>query len=262
MKTELDTDRPAAVKTKSLGPLAQATALDVAERRGQLKPILILLLSSLLLLGWKYCGSEAFYREYVAPRFALGSDPAMAAAWYRFLTCFLGLGVLPALIVKCVFRERLSDYGVRLGIAKRTVRSFLLAAPAFVLAGYLASRGPAFQAVYPLNRNAGASADLFALHLLCYFMFYVGWEFYFRGFMLIGLRDSLGPANAVLVQVLASSLLHIGCPAAETFGSIAAGLFWGFLALRTRSLLSGLLQHSLLGMSLDWFLCFGGSRCG
>jgi membrane protease YdiL (CAAX protease family) len=60
---------------------------------------------------------------------------------------------------------------------------------------------------------------------------------------------------------LASSLAHIGDPAAESFAAIVAGLLWGVVALRTRSLLSGTLQHAVLGIALDWFLCFGpGSR--
>ncbi|MCX7428481.1 MAG: CPBP family glutamic-type intramembrane protease, partial [Planctomycetia bacterium] len=66
-----------------------------------------------------------------------------------------------------------------------------------------------------------------------------------------------GDANAVLVQVLASTLLHIGKPGSEAFGAIFGGLLWGVLVYRTRSLLSGLVQHALLGLSLDWFLCYG-----
>jgi|GEM_PF-541486 len=99
---------------------------------------------------------------------------------------------------------------------------------------------------------------LFASHAICYLMFYVGWEFYFRGFMLIGLEESLGRASALLLQVMASCLLHIGSPATETFGAILGGLLWGLLVFRTRSLLSGLAQHYLLGISLDWFICSGG----
>ena len=90
-----------------------------------------------------------------------------------------------------------------------------------------------------------------------YVLFYLGWEFYFRGFMQMGLRESLGDVNALLVQVMASTLLHIGKPGAETFGAIFGGILWGILVYRTRSLLSGLVQHALLGLALDWFLCRG-----
>jgi membrane protease YdiL (CAAX protease family) len=65
----------------------------------------------------------------------------------------------------------------------------------------------------------------------------------------------MGSSSALLVQVLASVLLHIGKPTGEIYGSIVGGLLWGLLAYRTRSLLSGMLQHFLLGIALDWFIC-------
>jgi membrane protease YdiL (CAAX protease family) len=48
--------------------------------------------------------------------------------------------------------------------------------------------------------------------------------------------------------------MHLGKPVGEVYGSIIGGLIWGLLAYRTRSLLSGLLQHFLLGVLLDWFI--------
>jgi hypothetical protein len=69
----------------------------------------------------------------------------------------------------------------------------------------------------------------------------------------------MGDASAVLVQVMASTLLHIGKPAAEVYASILGGMLWGLFAFRTKSLLSGLSQHYGLGLALYWFLCRGGA---
>ena len=55
---------------------------------------------------------------------------------------------------------------------------------------------------------------------------------------------------------MASTLLHIGKPAVETYSAIAGGIVWGIVAYRTRSLLAGLLLHFLLGISLDWCICY------
>lgn len=225
-----------------------------AFRGPQCKPTVILLSSPILLLMWKYYCAP----EFLAAQFpTVTGDSRVAGAIGHFLGCFVLLGVVPAVAIKLLFRERLRDYGVGLGIPGRTCRSLALFAPIFLLAAYGASQDPQFLAKFPINPQAGSSGSMFALHAVTYGLFYVGWEFYFRGFLLFGLRDSLGAANAVLIQTLASALLHIGSPAAESFGAVLGGLLWGALALQTRSLLSGLGQHYLLGLALDAFICYG-----
>ena len=216
------------------------------------KPFIILAYSSVALVGWKYFGSPAFYLEHLTPSGFMPADPEAAAAIYSFVACFLLLGVLPALIIKIVFREKLADYGLQFGSRVRTIRTFLIMGPLFALGGYLASKNAAVAEYYPINPNAG---QMFGLHVLTYLLYYMGWEFYFRGFMQFGLRQRFGDAGAIMTQVLASTLLHIGSPASETFGAILGGIIWGLVAFRTRSLLSGFLQHSLMGITLDWALC-------
>jgi membrane protease YdiL (CAAX protease family) len=186
----------------------------------------------------------------------LWQAPTANAAAYSFFACLLLLGLVPALIVKLVFRENLADYGVRLGDWGHTLRSFLVLAPLMVILAYLASCDAATAEEYPIDKTAGTSPSAFVLHACTYVLFYLGWEFHFRGFLQFGLRESMGAANAVLVQVLASVLCHLGKPALETYGAVLGGILWGVLAFRTRSLLSGLMQHALLGIALDWFICY------
>jgi len=228
-----------------------------ALRPPQRKATMILLVASVVLLLWKYYCAPEIYEVCFAPPPIGPVAPEVGGAVCHFLSTLLLLGVVPVLIVKRVFGESLRDYGVSVGVVVRTVRTFLIFAPIFAIAGYVGSHDPAMLERFPINRHAGQSLSMFALHAATYFLYYMGWEFFFRGFMLFGLRASVGDANAVLIQTLASALVHIGNPAAETFGAIIAGLLWGMLALRTRSLLSGLGQHFLLGITLDWFLCFG-----
>jgi len=226
-----------------------------AFRGEQLKPSVILLSSTLLMVTWRYFGSTEFYLDRLSPRMLLWDDPAATAAVYSFASCFVLLGVVPVLLIKLLFREKLGQYGAQLGDRARTVRSILLLAPLFVLGGYVASKDPAVVAEYPINPRAGASSAMFALHTCTYLLYYLGWEFHFRGFLQSGLRGTMGVTNALLVQVLASTLLHIGKPDSEIYGAILGGILWGVLAYRTRSLLSGLVQHFALAVSLDWCIC-------
>ena len=226
-------------------------------RRQPYKSPTVLLVSSLLVTTWWYFGSPQFFAGHLPGRFRLCGDAAATAAACSFAAALVLFGLVPALVVKCVFRERLADYGVRLGDRLRTCRSFLVFAPAVLLVAWLSAKSPAIRAYYPLNRSAGASPRMFGIHAAAYLLFYLGWEFHFRGFLQHGLRGTMGDVQAVLVQVLASTLAHLGRPPAETYGSIGAGLLWGILAFRTRSLLSGMLQHALLGIALDYYICFG-----
>jgi len=226
-------------------------------RGEQFQATVVLLAATSLTLCWKYFGSPDFYTEHLSSLFVFRDDPVATAGIYSFLSCFVLMGVIPLLIVKCLFRQSLADYGVRWGRLRWTFGSFAALAPVFLLAAYVGSRDPSVLGEYPINKHAGASPGMFGIHTLTYLMFYLGWEFCFRGFMQHGLRRTMGDANALLVQVAASSLLHIGKPAAESFGAIGAGIVWGVIAFRSRSLLAGLLLHFMLGITLDLLICYG-----
>jgi membrane protease YdiL (CAAX protease family) len=96
----------------------------------------------------------------------------------------------------------------------------------------------------------------FAAHVASLALFYLGWEFHFRGFLQQGLAASLGPTAGLWVQVLASCLLHFDRPDAELWASIPAAILWGLQANYTGAVWAGFAQHWLLGATLDYFICF------
>ncbi len=218
------------------------------------KPNIILLSSTVLTLLWKYFGTVEFYADSLADHIGFG-DPDAMAAFYQFGSCLVLLGVVPGVIIKLVFRERLADYGLQFGHRLYTTRTFLIAVPFVVVVGYFAAFDPTMREVFPVNKQAGLTTP-FLLHVVTYALFYVGWDFHFRGFLQFGLADSMGLVRAILVQTMASSLLHIGRPVTETFAAIGAGILWGWLAYRTNSILSGLLQHILIGVVVDAVIVF------
>jgi membrane protease YdiL (CAAX protease family) len=229
-------------------------ALKRMFNKWQIKPIVILLYTVLAVTVWKYFAFPPFETEPTLAGFWKGGTPLFAA--------LLLFGLIPMGIVKWGFRERLADYGLRFGITHRTIRTFLLAAPVIVVIALLTGHNPAFFDVYPLNvtirpQHTKIGIDLFVIHSICYLGYYLGWEFLFRGFVQQGLSERCGIPTAILVQTMASAMLHYGHPPSEVFGAIVAGLVWGFFAYRTRSILSGLGQHTLLGIVLDWTLIFG-----
>ena len=79
---------------------------------------------------------------------------------------------------------------------------------------------------------------------------FVSLEFFFRGFLLQGLRRALG-SNAIFVMIVPYCMIHYGKPLPETLGAIGAGLILGTLAMRTRSIWGGVLIHIGVAMTMD-----------
>jgi membrane protease YdiL (CAAX protease family) len=220
------------------------------------KPTVILLLTPFLLVTWKYFGARSFYLSNLTSMFVIVGDPQRTAELYTFVSAFVLLALVPLLIIKFVFKERISSYGLQLGDWRFGLKVFLVLAPVFALASYFSRNDPEFVAEYPLFKGAAASPAAFLSHAFSYLFFYIGWETYFRGFMQFGLRQSLGDWQSILVQTSLSCILHIGKPAGEIYGSVIGALVWGIIAFRAQSLLVIILLHWLLGVVLDYSICF------
>lgn len=220
------------------------------------KPTIIFLLTPFILTTWKYYGTKPFYLGNLTSMLVLFGDPQRTAELYTFISAFVLFALVPFLIIKFVFKERISSYGLQLGDWRFGLKAFLVLAPVFALASYFSRNDPEFVAEYPLFKGAAASPAAFLSHAFTYLFFYIGWETYFRGFMQFGLRQSLGDWQSILVQTSLSCILHIGKPAGEIYGSVIGALVWGIIAFRAQSLLAIILLHWLLGVVLDYSICF------
>jgi membrane protease YdiL (CAAX protease family) len=169
-------------------------------------------------------------------------------AWWSGWRLF-GYVILPMLVLACT-GERIRDYHVSLrGFVKHLwiyVTLFAAVLPA-VLA---ASTTRAFRHTYPFYRIANRSyADLVMWEGL-YALQFLSLEFFFRGFILHGLRRALG-ANAIFVMLVPYCMIHYGKPLPETLGAVGAGLILGTLAMRTRSIWGGVLIHVGVATTMD-----------
>ncbi len=221
------------------------------------KPTIILLLAPILVTTWKYYGTKAFYLAHLTSSFVWMNNPDWTGAVYSFLTGLLLFGLVPSLTITLVFREKLSAYGVQLGDWKFGLLAVGVMAPVMIALTYPSSHDPQFLAEYPLFKGAGVSAAAFLQHSMLYLLYYIGYELFMRGFIQFGLREQFGDWYAILIQTSISCIFHIGKPDGEIYSSILGGLIWGIVAFRSRSLLYVLLVHWLLGISLDYFICFG-----
>lgn len=74
------------------------------------------------------------------------------------------------------------------------------------------------------------------------FLDLIGWEFFFRGWILFGYARKFG-AEALWLQAVPFALAHIGKPEVETLSTIFGGFAFGWVAWRTRSFLYPFLIH-------------------
>jgi membrane protease YdiL (CAAX protease family) len=144
--------------------------------------------------------------------------------------------------------------GLGLGDYRLSLKLLAVGAPLAVVAGYLGSRIPAMAAVYPLGGPLGPNATALAAHAGKYLLYYFGFEFLFRGFLLMGIKDAFGPRGANLVQACLATAFHLGKPAAEVIAAFPASLLFGWTTLRTRGIWCAVVVHWIVGVSLDWFL--------
>lgn len=176
-----------------------------------------------------------------------------------------GYVVIPMVVLAALPGERIRDHHLSLrGFFEHLwiyIALFALVLPAVAIA----STTHAFRETYPFYRIANRSyLDLVVWELL-YAAQFLSLEFFFRGFLLHGLRRALG-ANAIFVMLVPYCMIHYGKPFPETLGAIGAGLVLGTLAMRTRSIWGGVLIHVGVAITMDVLALrgcppFGGAPC-
>ena len=182
----------------------------------------------------------------------------LAAVLRYFLAFFILLLIVPCFLIFLTSSgpwAALASFGWTFG---RAGRGFALAAiglPLAILAGSIGSRDPEMTKMYPFAKAACADARTFAGYELAYlFLYYLPWEFVFRGVLFLPLVPAVGLIPALAIQTAISTLLHIGHPDTEIFAAAGAGLVFGAIAYATGSFLYTFILHAATGIATDTFL--------
>jgi membrane protease YdiL (CAAX protease family) len=213
------------------------------------KVLIILVTVAVSLTLQDYIGDRGFFEEHFRPQGP--NDPYYELRYFAWWAGWRvgGYVVLP-MIVLLVIGEPIRDYHISFqGFFRHLwiyVTLFLLFLPVLVSA----STTPAFRHAYPFYKQANRSYfDLCAWESL-YAMQFLSLEFFFRGFILRGLRRALG-SNAIFVMSVPYCMIHYGKPMPETLAAIGAGVLLGTIAMRTRSIWGGVLIHVGVAMTMD-----------
>ncbi|TFH02390.1 MAG: CPBP family intramembrane metalloprotease [Calditrichales bacterium] len=213
-------------------------------KKSELKPTILLLGAPLLVTFHRYLGN-----------FSSGNIdiPAIHPALLMFISAFFMFGLIPLLIIKLIFKESIVEYGVRPGDWRFGLKSVLAFSPMIcLLLLYPGAQTEEMRLFYPLDHSLQIlSPKFFLFQLWRGIFFYTAWEFFFRGFLLFGLRRYVGDWMAICIQTIPQCLWHIGMPSGEIISSIAGGVLFGLLALRTGSIFWPFLLHLFIGISTD-----------
>jgi uncharacterized protein len=182
----------------------------------------------------------------------LGIDPLEWGGVFQCAAAVLLLLAPALLLTRLVLKVPWSQMGFTIGDWKTGLKIcvpfILVAVPAIVLTQ---RAGEGLCTFYPLSPFAARSVGLFLAWQASYLVYYVAWEGAFRGVIQLGMGPRLGLMQAMLFQTAITTLLHAGHPEIETLGALVAGPFFGWVAIRTRSIWYVLAMHAAAGLATD-----------
>jgi membrane protease YdiL (CAAX protease family) len=143
--------------------------------------------------------------------------------------------IIPLAVIRLVFRKSPREYGFQWGDwrAGLALTAIVIAIGAPIL-WWVTSRSPAMVDYYAHQWNP--AAPLFT------FLDLIGWEFFFRGFLLFGYARLFG-ANALWIHAVPFALAHLTKPPVEVYSTIFGGFLFGLVAWRTKSFVYPFLIH-------------------
>jgi len=223
----------------------------IALKKVEFKPVTIIFSSTILFtISWYYSNPK-FLKEIIS--FDKSVDliyEDLAAFSYWFISDIFLFLIIPLIIIKFLFHEKIIEYGFVLGNKKLGFSVTIFSIFASIPIIYFTASSDHFLKYSPLMQSATDNLSVFLVYEILFILFIYAWEFIFRGFMLFGLEKKFG-LYAIFIQMIPFVILHNGKPFIETFASIFGALFLGYLALRTRSIFYGFLIHAIILVALD-----------
>ncbi len=197
-------------------------------------------------IGAKGLGAAFEHLMYSSPKAKLWS-----LAWWAVLIITFYF-VIPASIILIGFHEKLSNYGLRLNNAFKDIRLYAVMLCVMVPLVLYFSSTKSFQARYPFYEVAPGESLFpdFMIWECLYFLQFFSLEFFFRGFMVHGLKQRFG-FYSVFIMTIPYCMIHFGKPMPETIAAIIAGIVLGVLSLKSRSVYLGVLIHYSVAITMD-----------
>ena len=183
-------------------------------------------------------------------------DAAQNRRFVRLLSWSIGnlfiYVVIPIALIRFVMRRKLRDFGISWSRALANWWIYLLMYMAVAIAVVIVSKRESFLNTYPFYRPAPNEPlwPKFVIWEFAYALQFVCLEFFFRGFLLHGVKRRCG-IYSIFIMTVPYCMIHFGKPMPETVGAVVAGIVLGFMSLKTNSIWFGALLHIAVAWTMD-----------
>ena len=216
-----------------------------AAARLDAQTVTVLILYLVLVLVQFKLGGRRFFFDHV------GDGVLQSWMWWFGAQGLTGF-VLPVAVLLWIFRRKPAKVGLGWGDVRFAGRVLLLYIPVVLVGTWLLSASGDFQEAYPHYREAASSWTAFALYHAVFILYWVGWEYLWRGFLLFGTAHTLG-VYAIFIQAIPFALLHLQKPVPELALSVVGGILLGAVVWRCRSFWIAVPIHAIQMLFLDFW---------
>ncbi len=187
--------------------------------------------------------------ESIKQRFYKKYDHDTASIKHIFFTKYFGfisMGVAPTVICLALIPDiSLADYGLTI-IPETTVFTLVWTLGLCVLViplAYFSAKKPKNLVNYPQIRAKEWTSKTLFINLLGWALYLFGYEFLFRGTLLIPLVEPLGVWPAIAINIALYSATHIPKGLDETIGAIPLGIVLCLLTLASGTIWIAFIVH-------------------
>lgn len=160
--------------------------------------------------------------------------------------------VIPITIIKFYFKDSLKNYGLSFHDAFKDYWLYLTMLAFMIPLVFTISYTHSFQAKYPFYHLSSSEPinSKFIVWELEYFFQFFALEFFFRGFVLHGLKHRFG-FYSIFVMTIPYCMIHFAKPMPETIAAIIAGIILGTLSLKSKNIWLGFIIHCSVAITMD-----------
>lgn len=172
---------------------------------------------------------------------------------YNRFSGFIFLGIIPGILF---FLLGILDFS-ELGVSFHRIANnwyWITGLPIMIIfINFFTARNPIVYRQYPQMRISKWNSALFFINALGWTFYLIGYEFLFRGAMLIVCTHAFGPWPAIAINISIYSAIHLTQGIKEAIGAIPFGFIVCLLMLNTGTIIIPIVLHLAQSLSNDYF---------